>query len=580
MEADTLITTQIHTLGIGIHFTGDNRMTGNNILLNKESETHTKTDELSYYLSLGRKSYENYIVQNKECDLDLAITSFEKVLELDDSNVEAMYRLASLLWEKGVIDIDTAISRCTTATELDPKSQDARLHLGYFFRAAGKLEEAIKEFRKAVSLNIFSSAKPRIALGVSLIQKAKANTAYSLKEIPAGLAHFGLGMVLLVKDIKSVHLILKSIKEDVIVLNYKAKGKVYEMMGLKVAAFNHYEKAAKKVTCKEIFFELMGDLQKERKNFLVAADYFRRAVSFKPTDINLYRKLISVLDEEIDTKEIINYIKILCEFEPTNGSLQYDLGHLYLEDKNYFGAISSLRKAIELEPENPFYHNSLAYTLVQLDDYDGAINEYQKAININPENSWTSIVCQALGAIFYQAKRNADAAIMSYQMALSLDAENPEAFISLAEIYYDKKNYDASITCYQKALEFDQDNAQARCNLGFVNWEKGNTEEAINQYHMAIALYPEYDIAYNNLGVAYLDGENKPTLALKVFEMAIKHNPNYALAYYNKGRSLEELNRMSEAADYYQMALDLNTFTKEIDPEEIEKRLNNIFKVD
>ena len=64
-------------------------------------------------MEIGRESYENFIINNNECDLDIAICSFERTLELDPDNVEAHCKLASLLWEKGQIDIESAILRCT-----------------------------------------------------------------------------------------------------------------------------------------------------------------------------------------------------------------------------------------------------------------------------------------------------------------------------------------------------------------------------------------------------------------------------------------------------------------------------------
>lgn len=549
-------------------------------LFTKTNEEKTQNSQkINYYVDLGRKTYESYIVHNKECDLDLAISTFEKIIEIDPENGEAYYKLASLLWEKGHIDIDTAITQCSKAIEFEPKNVDARLYLGYFFKASGCLEEAIKEFKEAVKLSFFKSGKPRIALGVSIIQKAKRSNK-KLKQVSVGLAHFILGLLLLTNDKKAINLILHSTSEELKVLKFKKLGYILESFGLHAMAFNNYKKALDNVSAKEVFYEILGDVQKRRTNYVIAADYYRRAIGFNPTKKEYYHKILSVLDDEIDTKEIIYHYKSLCQLEPDNDTLLYNLGHTYLEDKNYFGAIETFKKAIKIEPNNPFYHNSMAYTLVQVDDYDGAINEYQKAININPDTNWTSIVCQALGAIYYQAKRNADAAIMSYQMSLNMEPENPEALVSLAEIHYDKGNYDSAIACYTKALEFDKENPQANCNLGFILWEKGEIDEAIKYYQQAIALHPEYDIAYNNLGVAYLDGKGQANLAEVLFKQAIKHNPNYALAYYNRARAFDALGDKGNAADYYQMALDINTLTNEINPDEIKNKLSNLFKVD
>jgi superkiller protein 3 len=554
-------------------------MTREKLFLKEKDITENIPSNVAYYLDIGRKSYNNFVIHKFECDLDTAISSYEKALEIDPFNAEAHYKIASLLWEKDQIDIETAIGYCKKAIDLAPQDVDARMHLGYFYKARGKLEEAIEVFQDAIKLNFIQSGKARIALGLSLIQNAKVKSN-KIHLVAKGLFQFSAGLILLLSDNKSLKLIKRSLREEFKNLKFKLYGKFYEIFENTERASFVYEKAIKESSSKELFYEEMGNLHKKNQNYLIAADYYRKAINIEPSNRNLYYKLIGVLDDEIDTKEIINCYKILIDLDPENEQLTYNLGHVYLEDRNYFGAISCFRRAIQNDPENPYYHNSLAYALVQVDDFEGAINEYQQAIAHKNDNIWASIVCQALAAIYYQAKRNHDAAIMTYQMALNFDSESSETLTALAEIYYDKGNYDSSIGCYKKAIQIDNENPQAHCNLGFVYWENNQITEAIKHYQLAIALYPQYDIAYNNLGVAYLDGQNMAALALKVFEIAIKHNPNYALAYYNKGRALEAMGKKSGAADYYQMALDINTFTNEIEPDEIATRLEKLFKVE
>ena len=61
-------------------------------------------------------------------------------------------------------------------------------------------------------------------------------------------------------------------------------------------------------------------------------------------------------------------------------------------------------------------------------------------------------------------------------------------------------------------------------------------------------------------------------------EAAIEANPNYALAYYNLARSLSIKGEKVEAAKFFQIAYDINGITNEIDPLEIQERLNNLFE--
>jgi len=63
------------------------------------------------------------------------------------------------------------------------------------------------------------------------------------------------------------------------------------------------------------------------------------------------------------------------------------------------------------------------------------------------------------------------------------------------------------------------------------------------------------------------------------FKKAVEINPNYTLAYFNAGRALQAVGENNEAADYYQMALDLNRLTEELEEEDIKDRLYGLFNI-
>lgn len=209
--------------------------------------------------------------------------------------------------------------------------------------------------------------------------------------------------------------------------------------------------------------------------------------------------------------------------------------------------------------------------------YDEAIEYYQKAIKLNPDKEWTSIVCQALGAIYYQIKDNREAAIASFQAGAILDPTNSDIYLSLGDVYMAENDLDNAIKAYCDSININCGDYRAYAKTGIALWEKDYVEEAIVAYHRAIELNPEYEIAHNNLGVIYLDGIGIPDEALAYFDKAIELNPNYTLAYFNAGRAAQALNFNNDAATYYQMAMDLNRLTQEIEEDEIKDRLYGLF---
>ena len=112
-----------------------------------------------------------------------------------------------------------------------------------------------------------------------------------------------------------------------------------------------------------------------------------------------------------------------------------------------------------------------------------------------------------------------------------------------------------------------------------VLWQKDYIEEAIIAYNKAIGIDPDYYVAYNNLGVIYLDGIRNLKEAKRLFEKAISLNENYVMPHFNLGRVLEISGKNIEAAKMYQKALELNELTQEIDSQEITNKIYGLFEV-
>jgi len=166
-----------------------------------------------------------------------------------------------------------------------------------------------------------------------------------------------------------------------------------------------------------------------------------------------------------------------------------------------------------------------------------------------------------------------------YQSALVLDPNSFDTYIAIGDLYLDCEDLDSAINAYCEAVKLAPDNARAYCKMGIALWEKDYLEEAIIAYNKAISYNKNYDIAYNNLGVIYLDGIGNKKEALKMFKAAIKINEKYTLAYFNAGRAEQALGNNTTAAKCYQKALELNKTTLDLDEEEIQEKIHSLFEV-
>lgn len=531
-------------------------------------------------LEQARIYHEKYLLRSNSSDLETAVNYYIQAIKQNPQIPETYYRLASLMFENGQISLDSAIEQCKMAINIDPKNTNAHLYTGYFLKLARDFDSAEKEFQSAISLNPLKSARPRIILAAMLYEKIN-KIKPSFIDFLRMMYYACSGCLTVLWDFASLKMMYKNISDDALVFMYKSYGGFLEKIKNSSLAIATYDSAAENTGRDEYFYNRIGDICIKEHAPEIALDAYKKVLEANPYDRTALIKFATLIQTYFPEKQddaIDCYTKLL-EIEPENDKVYYELGHLYLQKNESLSAVNAFSMALEKDEENPFYHNSMAFALVQLEQYDDAIDHYQKAININPDPYWTSIVCQALGSVYLEIKENPEAAIVLYQTAAVLNPDSEESHIAVGDTYFSLDDYDNAIKAYCDAIKINPENAKSYCKCAMALWEKDYTEEAIVAYHKAIELNPDYAIAYNNLGVIYLDDIGNIKEAIELFEHAVENNSHYTLAYFNLGRAYAILKENTKAAKYFQQALDLNAITNDLDDEDIRYRLYKLFEV-
>jgi tetratricopeptide (TPR) repeat protein len=87
--------------------------------------------------------------------------------------------------------------------------------------------------------------------------------------------------------------------------------------------------------------------------------------------------------------------------------------------------------------------------------------------------------------------------------------------------------------------------------------QKGELKQAIDKLKKAIAIYPQYALAYTNLGVLYSRMGDR-VHENEVLQKAISLKPNFGLAYVNLGRMNMKANDYAAAEAAFSKALSFN----------------------
>ena len=525
-------------------------------------------------LEMATKFHQEFLLKSSGEDLMNAINCYIESIKENPDEPSAYYRLAVLMYENKQIGIDGAIEQCRRAVQLDENNPDARMYLGYFLSIKGKKEEAKEEIKKAVKLSPKNNSRTKFMMALELLEKGNIfNTA-------KGMYYIIQASMTSLFDKAAIRMFLRSILTDIKYIQYNAMGKILEKFKFDKDAYQVYSNALDETKNAPEFYEKMAKIAIKKHRPTVALQCYENASKLSN---NHPEKLINAIEfmqeaypEKID--ELIDYYNLLVVKLPEFSRPYYELGHLYLKKEDYINASNAFRMALDYDKENPFYLNSLAFTYVQLEQYNTAIELYKKAIDKNPDNEWTSVVAQALAAIYYKINNDYEAAITVLEYALTLTKDKGPIYTLFGDIYFDDNNMDLSIKYYNMALLDGIKDPKMYSRLAMAYWEKNSIQDAIDCYNLAIETDINYDIAHNNLGVIYLDNIKDYERALSCFVNAVDLNPSYMLAHFNLGRCYAELNRKVEAATEFQKAIDLNRIHPEIDEEIIQEKLYKLFE--
>ena len=525
------------------------------------------------------KQFENKLTKmQKSGDYKMAVALCSSELQQNPANADLYVKLGDIYfdWHQNIYQpkqfIDEAITEYQRALEISLSSAEIHYKIGYAFYLKGDLEKAISHLNIALDYDdTYAEAYFMLARTMTKKDKFQETYEYAKKAIKYGgwrasRAHF------------LMHSLLK-IKADNSILD-------------KISSFYHFVSAAIKLpfepAAQTEFKQKLGYLKflplifrgfylVHTRQFYEAVELYTEAIEVAPGFAPLYALLGDTYKSMFQYEDAINEFRMVLWHDPLNILAYRALCQIYEETGDYENAVLMYQKLIELNPNNPIYHSNLANIYYMSGNTKDAVTCYYNAIMLNPSQGWTSVIAQTLGYVFQESEKNYDAAISSYQNALHLTPKDVDIYINLGSVFYDKNDYNSALAIYNLALEIAPNDARIHCNLGYLYWGRGDNDNAIKEYKLAVKYDPSYDIAYNNLGVIYLDDAGLVKEAAEMFELAAQCNPNYALAYYNKARAVVITGDKIEAARLFQVALDINAVTKEIDPQEIQEKIDELF---
>ena len=147
-------------------------------------------------------------------------------------------------------------------------------------------------------------------------------------------------------------------------------------------------------------------------------------------------------------------------------------------------------------------------------------------------------------------------AVASYEQALALNRNAPEAYSNLANVLADLGRLDEAAAHCRQAIAIAPGHAMAWVNLGYVLQRLGRAQEAIEAGRQAIALVPGNASAHNNLANALSDAGAMQE-AESAYRRALQLDPRYAFAWVSLAALMSKTGRSAEAYAASRTAIEL-----------------------
>ncbi len=296
-------------------------------------------------------------------------------------------------------------------------------------------------------------------------------------------------------------------------------------------------------------------------------------------------------------------LQIASQLNPYDASLKLKLARSSEANGNLTDAQNNLEESVRINPAFRQAQDSLARLLLQSGRYEEAYKHYQKMfLHLKPDTN--SLINYGVLAARFDDRNSA---AESWQNALKLDNNQPNAHFYLADLMLEQKNFDGAIKHYEQFLALvsvgKNDSAdvnalpnpyrilQSALSLGVAYRETGKREKALAVFNKSIELAESISnqegitTALINRAELKFD-EGKLTEALSDFQRALvltKTEKSYggnAADWFKFARLLEELKAEPRLIFACFIKAEMRTQTDDAKTEEDTHKISEIIKTE
>jgi len=195
--------------------------------------------------------------------------------------------------------------------------------------------------------------------------------------------------------------------------------------------------------------------------------------------------------------------------------------------------------------------------------FEHAISSYDRALQYDKLSPVRKASIHSDRGVARWRLQQPDLALADFNKAIELNAQYPQVYNNMGNVYMDQNSYKKALQAYSKAIEIAPTYGVAYNNRGSAYFELGKVDEAILDFSQAVKFLALNAVPHNGRGRSYLAKE-KNYAALRDLSRAVKLNKTYGMVFLSRGRAYANLGRHAEAIKDYTHAISLARMQPEL----------------
>lgn len=266
--------------------------------------------------------------------------------------------------------------------------------------------------------------------------------------------------------------------------------------------------------------------------------------------------------------EIVDLVKRYEEWEKEKRQIFLDeenyeqIIQFYQDNREPNKALRVIETALEHFSFSSFFYTKKAELLANQKHFEAALHALDEAQKLDPND--INIFLIRADVALWEGRHDDAKAEVDYALSIATEAEDRcELFLELADILEDQEKYDAMMETLKEAVRHNPLSEEGMNRLWFCTELNEQYEESIRFHEELINQHPYAHLAWFNLGHAYA-GLLHYEKSLEAFEYVIAIEENFDGAYICCGDVLYNMERYTDAVNYYLDAIKLSKPSKEL----------------